>query len=140
MDIRVTLADKLFPRWVTDEFMSELIFEIEDMSDLENNLSIEVTRNPDSYHHSYIVAEGNENSGYDIFLAIENLIDEILDREESASSSMECVLCGDEIEVQENGWEGGHNAQPLADGQCCSSCNGLVILARIEQAQSSSSL
>ena len=91
MDIRVTLADKLFPRWVNDEFMSELIFEIEDMSDLENNLSIEVTRNPDSYHHSYIVAEGNENSGYDIFLAIENLIDEILDREESASSSMECV-------------------------------------------------
>ena len=40
MDIRVTLADKLFPRWVTDEFMSELIFEIEDMSDPENNLSI----------------------------------------------------------------------------------------------------
>ena len=29
----------------------------------------------------------------------------------------ECVLCGVEIEVQANGWAGGHNAQPLADGQ-----------------------
>lgn len=45
----------------------------------------------------------------------------------------ECVLCGDEIEVQANGWAHGHNAQPLADGQCCSSCNGLVVLARIRQ-------
>ena len=24
----------------------------------------------------------------------------------------ECVLCGDEIEVQANGWAQGHNAQP----------------------------
>jgi hypothetical protein len=140
VDIRVTLADKLFPKWVTDEFMSDLIFEIEDMSDPENNLSVEVSRNPDSYHHSYIVDEGNENSGYDIFLAIENLIDEILDREKAVPPSIECVLCGNEIDVQENGWAGGHNAQPLADGQCCSNCNGLVVLARIDRAQSSSSL
>jgi len=47
----------------------------------------------------------------------------------------ECVLCGDEIDAQPNGWTGGHNAQPLADGQCCSSCNGLVIMARMRQAQ-----
>ena len=47
----------------------------------------------------------------------------------------ECVLCGDEIEVQANGWAGGHNAQPLADGQCCGSCNGLVIIARMRQAR-----
>ena len=48
--------------------------------------------------------------------------------------------CDGPIDVQSNGWAHGHNAQPLADGQCCSSCNGLVILARIDQAQSSSSL
>ena len=24
----------------------------------------------------------------------------------------ECVLCGDEIDAQPNGWTGGHNAQP----------------------------
>ena len=47
----------------------------------------------------------------------------------------DCVLCGDEIDVQANGWAGGHNAQPLADGQCCSSCNSLVIIARIQQAR-----
>ena len=47
----------------------------------------------------------------------------------------ECVLCGDEIEVQANGWAHGHNAQPLADGQCCGSCNGLVIIARMQQAR-----
>ena len=47
----------------------------------------------------------------------------------------ECVLCGDEIEVQANGWSHGHNAQPLADGQCCGSCNMLVIIARMRQAR-----
>ena len=47
----------------------------------------------------------------------------------------ECVLCGDEIDVQANGWAHGHNAQPLADGQCCSSCNTLVIIARMRQAR-----
>ena len=56
-------------------------------------------------------------------------------RKEKAMSEdiNECVLCGDEIDVQANGWADGHNAQPLADGQCCSSCNGLVVLARIRQ-------
>ena len=39
------------------------------------------------------------------------------------------------FDVQANGWAGGHNAQPLADGQCCSNCNGLVIIARMRQAR-----
>ena len=36
----------------------------------------------------------------------------------------QCVLCGKEI----IGY--GHNASPLADGQCCDECNTLVIKAR----------
>ena len=58
----------------------------------------------------------------------------LLRKEKGMSEDIkECVLCGDEIDVQANGWAHGHNAQPLADGQCCSSCNGLVIIARIRQ-------
>ena len=39
----------------------------------------------------------------------------------------QCVLCGKEI----IGY--GHNASPLADGQCCDECNTLVIKARLER-------
>jgi hypothetical protein len=35
-----------------------------------------------------------------------------------------CSICQDEYE----GW--GNNAQPINDGQCCDSCNQLVIHAR----------
>lgn len=32
-----------------------------------------------------------------------------------------------------DGWSGGHNAMPLADGQCCTECNNTkVIRARLE--------
>lgn len=46
---------------------------------------------------------------------------------------MQCVLCNEEIEPQANGWAGGHNAQPLAEGQCCDACNFRVIKARLNQ-------
>ena len=50
---------------------------------------------------------------------------------------MDCILCGGEIEKKYNQkgvmyWDQGENAQPLADGQCCGSCNReAVIPARI---------
>lgn len=43
---------------------------------------------------------------------------------------MQCVLCNEEIEPQANGWAGGHNAQPLAEGRCCDKCNFDVIQHR----------
>ena len=47
----------------------------------------------------------------------------------------DCVLCGMEVHehVQPSGtvWGNGHNAQPLAEGRCCDSCNRLVIAARL---------
>ena len=36
---------------------------------------------------------------------------------------LECVLCKQEIQVDANGWTGGHTAQPCADGRCCEKCN-----------------
>ena len=46
---------------------------------------------------------------------------------------MRCCLCDGEIEVQrsETGavvWSKGHNADPLADGRCCSTCNSERVL------------
>ena len=36
---------------------------------------------------------------------------------------MNCSICKNPIEVQANGWEGGHNAFPLSNGKCCTTCN-----------------
>ena len=39
---------------------------------------------------------------------------------------MKCSLCGNDIEVQENGWAEGHNSWPLNekdDDRCCGTCN-----------------
>ena len=41
-----------------------------------------------------------------------------------------CVICLGEIEVQSNGWAGGHNAMPVAEGQCCDDCHGQVLAER----------
>ena len=48
----------------------------------------------------------------------------------------QCSVCDGPIDVQSNGWAHGHNAQPLADGQCCSSCNMIVIQQRLEDVRS----
>jgi hypothetical protein len=43
-----------------------------------------------------------------------------------------CVLCGSSIDAQlmPNGsvWVHGHNACPVKEGRCCSSCNSEVVL------------
>ncbi len=52
---------------------------------------------------------------------------------------MKCVLCKEQIDAQrtpfgEVVWEGGHNAEPIKRGRCCSVCNETrVIPARLEQ-------
>ena len=48
-----------------------------------------------------------------------------------------CSICNGPIDdhVDENGvvyWTGGHNAQPINNGRCCTSCNNTVVIhARI---------
>ena len=52
-----------------------------------------------------------------------------------------CCLCNGNIEViraisGEAAWAEGHNAEPLADGRCCGTCNWTkVIPARIHAAR-----
>ena len=36
---------------------------------------------------------------------------------------MKCDICKSKIDVQANGYEGGHNAFPLSNGRCCTRCN-----------------
>ena len=36
---------------------------------------------------------------------------------------MKCVLCECDILPDAHGWTQGHNAEPLAEGRCCSICN-----------------
>ena len=42
----------------------------------------------------------------------------------------DCVICGEPIKPDPNGWDGGHNAQPVAEGQCCGDCNDSVVTVR----------
>lgn len=34
-----------------------------------------------------------------------------------------CSICSKPIDVDEIGWDKGHNAMPINDGRCCTSCN-----------------
>ena len=50
---------------------------------------------------------------------------------------MKCDICEGEIDVQviagAVAWDQGHNAWPVSDGRCCSTCNWTrVIPARLE--------
>ena len=46
-----------------------------------------------------------------------------------------CVICKQEIGVDPiSGWDGGHNAEPIAEGRCRDACNAMeVIPARIAE-------
>ena len=46
-----------------------------------------------------------------------------------------CVLCKGEIDKQYTPegimfWDEGHNAQPLAEGQCCTKCNETKVIPK----------
>ena len=48
---------------------------------------------------------------------------------------MKCVICNQKITAEQNAskWAGGYNAMPVAEGQCCYTCDISVVLpARIE--------
>ena len=38
-----------------------------------------------------------------------------------------CVLCHSKITPDPDGWDGGHNARPLAEGTCCGTCNTILV-------------
>ena len=46
---------------------------------------------------------------------------------------MICVICNEKITADPFGWDGGCNAEPVKEGQCCYGCDISVVLpARIE--------
>ena len=52
----------------------------------------------------------------------------------ATDSKTECVICGFEIGTDENGWDGGHNAEPFSKGRCCLLCNSeFVIPLRLKE-------
>ena len=39
-----------------------------------------------------------------------------------------CVICKTEIGVDPiSGWAGGHNAEPICEGRCCTICNDTIV-------------
>ena len=45
-----------------------------------------------------------------------------------------CVICNEKITADRFGWEGGCNAMPVKEGQCCYNCDMTVVLpARLVQ-------
>jgi len=51
---------------------------------------------------------------------------------------MKCVICKKKIDKQDFGngikWEGGHNAEPIKSGRCCTTCNDTKVTpTRLEQ-------
>lgn len=43
-------------------------------------------------------------------------------------TDLKCCLCSNPIVPQENGWEGGHNAEPIGHGRCCDDCNDSFVI------------
>tara|TARA_A100001388_G_scaffold152061_1_gene113001 strand:+ start:271 stop:468 length:198 start_codon:yes stop_codon:yes gene_type:complete len=42
---------------------------------------------------------------------------------------MNCSICGNKITKDPmSGWDGGHNAEPVAPGRCCDDCNETVVI------------
>lgn len=43
---------------------------------------------------------------------------------------MRCSICGQDIDLIGGSWTEGHNAEPVNDGRCCTSCNNGVVIPR----------
>ena len=48
---------------------------------------------------------------------------------------MKCIICSNKIIPDPDGWDGGHNAEPIAKGKCCESCNEIVTIRRLNDHQ-----
>ena len=40
---------------------------------------------------------------------------------------MKCIICSNEIVPDLDGWDGGHNAEPINEGKCCEKCNDTIV-------------
>ena len=48
---------------------------------------------------------------------------------------MKCIICSQKISSGPDGWSGGHNAEPIAEGRCCGTCNAIVTVRRLNDFQ-----
>ena len=48
---------------------------------------------------------------------------------------MKCVICIRRITTDPDGWDRGHNAEPILTGRCCRYCNEIVIIRRLNDHQ-----
>jgi len=48
---------------------------------------------------------------------------------------MKCVICSRKITTDPDGWDGGHNAEPILTGRCCHWCSEVVIIRRLNDFQ-----
>ena len=67
-----------------------------------------------------------------------NIRRKIKGKEITMKKDNKCSICSKEIDVQvfEGGgtWAGGHNAEPINDGTCCTKCNDTIVTpTRIRQ-------
>ena len=51
------------------------------------------------------------------------------------NATEKCVICNGEIEAQKTPegvvfWTHGHNAAPVAEGQCCDACHNIYVLPK----------
>jgi hypothetical protein len=55
-------------------------------------------------------------------------------RRKASKTQPPCSICGKPIDIQRfpkgGEWAGGHNAEPVNDGRCCSFCNDTVVIRR----------
>jgi hypothetical protein len=52
----------------------------------------------------------------------------------STIAEHKCSICFNAIGIDTNGWDGGHNAQPINNGRCCEVCNETVVIkARLQK-------
>lgn len=63
-------------------------------------------------------------------------IRERMSNDTAKDEGLTCVLCNGEIQPHRDSygeiyWTQGNNAEPLANGRCCDTCNDRVIAARM---------
>ena len=60
--------------------------------------------------------------------SIDPFADEVLIKKDI---SIDCVICKQPIPSDPDGWNGGHNPQPVRDkGRCCGECNDTIVLPK----------
>ena len=81
-------------------------------------------------------AEGTGSPSFSVKTTGANMVSDIVlaARDAGVPDVPPCAICNNPIGPDANGWDGGHNAEPVTSGRCCEPCNrDIVIPARMRQ-------